>query len=121
MWLLRPNASMITNTAGYLPSPSGLATKADIAPSGVVIWTVLDLTAIATSCAVTRVGCISNGPCSPLARPLCAVDTTPRGWVTKTPFPPPRETSVRREKTNYIIQSVSHALDVLEQFSGEHD
>jgi DNA-binding IclR family transcriptional regulator len=28
---------------------------------------------------------------------------------------------VRREKTNYIIQSVSHALDVLEQFSGEHD
>src|SRR5678815_2580859 len=42
-------------------------------------------------------------------------------WVTKTPFPPPREASVRREKTNYIIQSVSHALDVLEQFSGEHD
>ncbi len=28
---------------------------------------------------------------------------------------------VRREKTNYIIQSVSHALDVLEQFSGEGD
>ena len=28
---------------------------------------------------------------------------------------------MRREKTNYIIQSVSHALDVLEQFSGEHD
>jgi IclR family KDG regulon transcriptional repressor len=28
---------------------------------------------------------------------------------------------VRREKTNYMIQSVSHALDVLEQFSGEHD
>jgi len=28
---------------------------------------------------------------------------------------------VRREKTNYIIQSVSHALDVLEQFTGEHD
>jgi len=28
---------------------------------------------------------------------------------------------VRREKTNYIIQSVSHALDVLEQFGGEHD
>jgi IclR family KDG regulon transcriptional repressor len=28
---------------------------------------------------------------------------------------------VRREKTNYIIQSVSHALDVLEQFSGEPD
>lgn len=26
---------------------------------------------------------------------------------------------VRREKTNYIIQSVSHALDVLEQFTGE--
>src|SRR5262245_57818209 len=26
---------------------------------------------------------------------------------------------VRREKSNYIIQSVSHALDVLEQFSGE--
>jgi DNA-binding IclR family transcriptional regulator len=25
----------------------------------------------------------------------------------------------RREKTNYIIQSVSHALDVLEQFSGD--
>src|SRR5262245_59852411 len=45
----------------------------------------------------------------------------PGGWVAKTPFPPPREASVRREKTNYIIQSVSHALDVLEQFSGEHD
>ena len=28
---------------------------------------------------------------------------------------------MRREKTNYIIQSVSHALDVLEQFSGEAD
>lgn len=28
---------------------------------------------------------------------------------------------MRREKTNYIIQSVSHALDVLEQFSSEHD
>ncbi len=28
---------------------------------------------------------------------------------------------MRREKTNYIIQSVSHALDVLEQFSREHD
>ncbi|MEO8601283.1 MAG: IclR family transcriptional regulator [bacterium] len=28
---------------------------------------------------------------------------------------------MRREKTNYIIQSVSHALDVLEQFVGEHD
>jgi IclR family KDG regulon transcriptional repressor len=28
---------------------------------------------------------------------------------------------VRREKTNYIIQSVSHALDVLEQFTGEPD
>ena len=28
---------------------------------------------------------------------------------------------MRREKTNYIIQSVSHALDVLEQFSGEQD
>ncbi len=26
---------------------------------------------------------------------------------------------MRREKSNYIIQSVSHALDVLEQFSGE--
>ncbi len=28
---------------------------------------------------------------------------------------------VRREKTNYIIQSVSHALDVLEQFAGDQD
>jgi DNA-binding IclR family transcriptional regulator len=28
---------------------------------------------------------------------------------------------VRREKTNYIIQSVSHALDVLEQFTGASD
>jgi len=28
---------------------------------------------------------------------------------------------VRRDKTNYIIQSVSHALDVVEQFGGEHD
>lgn len=28
---------------------------------------------------------------------------------------------MRREKTNYIIQSVSHALDVLEQFTGQHD
>jgi DNA-binding IclR family transcriptional regulator len=28
---------------------------------------------------------------------------------------------VRREKTNYIIRSVSHALDVLEQFYGEAD
>ncbi len=28
---------------------------------------------------------------------------------------------MRREKTNYIIQSVSHALDVLEQFTGEQD
>jgi len=27
--------------------------------------------------------------------------------------------AVRREKTNYTIQSVAHALDVLEQFSGE--
>src|SRR5919197_3318269 len=25
---------------------------------------------------------------------------------------------VRREKSNYVIQSVSHALDVLEQFNG---
>ena len=28
---------------------------------------------------------------------------------------------MRREKSNYIIQSVSHALDVLEQFAGEAD
>src|ERR1041384_1206290 len=28
---------------------------------------------------------------------------------------------VRREKTNYVIQSVSHALDVLEQFNGTTD
>jgi IclR family transcriptional regulator, KDG regulon repressor len=28
---------------------------------------------------------------------------------------------VRRDKTNYIIQSVSHALDVIEQFDGERD
>lgn len=28
---------------------------------------------------------------------------------------------MRREKANYIIQSVSHALDVVEQFSGQHD
>ncbi len=28
---------------------------------------------------------------------------------------------MRREKTNYIIQSVSHALDVLEQFAGDTD
>lgn len=28
---------------------------------------------------------------------------------------------VRREKSNYVIQSVSHALDVLEQFTGEPD
>jgi IclR family KDG regulon transcriptional repressor len=28
---------------------------------------------------------------------------------------------VRREKTNYLIQSVAHALDVLEQFFGEQD
>jgi IclR family KDG regulon transcriptional repressor len=28
---------------------------------------------------------------------------------------------LRREKTNYIIQSVSHALDVIEQFDGERD
>jgi len=28
---------------------------------------------------------------------------------------------VRREKTNYTIQSVSHALDVIEQFNGERD
>jgi len=28
---------------------------------------------------------------------------------------------VRRDKSNYIIQSVSHALDVLEQFRGEED
>src|SRR3989449_10837566 len=27
--------------------------------------------------------------------------------------------TVRREKTNYVIQSVSHALDVLEQFAGD--
>ena len=28
---------------------------------------------------------------------------------------------MRREKSNYVIQSVSHALDVLEQFSSEAD
>ncbi len=28
---------------------------------------------------------------------------------------------MRREKTNYIIQSVSHAFDVLEQFAGDQD
>ena len=28
---------------------------------------------------------------------------------------------MRREKSNYIIQSVSHSLDVLEQFFGEDD
>ena len=28
---------------------------------------------------------------------------------------------VRREKSNYVIQSVSHALDVLEQFNGTVD
>src|SRR5205814_1801226 len=28
---------------------------------------------------------------------------------------------VRRDKTNYVIQSVSHSLDVLEQFAGDID
>jgi len=28
---------------------------------------------------------------------------------------------VRRDKTNYVIQSVSHSLDVLEQFFGDVD
>ncbi|HVM96901.1 MAG TPA: helix-turn-helix domain-containing protein, partial [Candidatus Acidoferrales bacterium] len=28
---------------------------------------------------------------------------------------------MRREKSNYVIQSVSHALDVIEQFNGERD
>src|SRR5216684_8887291 len=28
---------------------------------------------------------------------------------------------VRRDKTNYVIQSVAHSLDVLEQFSGDVD
>ena len=28
---------------------------------------------------------------------------------------------MQREKTNYVIQSVAHALDVLEQFYGELD
>src|SRR5512134_188388 len=28
---------------------------------------------------------------------------------------------VRRDKSNYIIQSVAHALDVLEEFRGDHD
>jgi IclR family transcriptional regulator, KDG regulon repressor len=28
---------------------------------------------------------------------------------------------VRRDKTNYLIQSVAHSLDVLEQFFGEAD
>src|SRR5262252_6761575 len=28
---------------------------------------------------------------------------------------------VRRDKTNYVIQSVAHALDVLEQFNGNTD
>lgn len=28
---------------------------------------------------------------------------------------------VRRDKSNYMIQSVSHALDVLEEFRGDHD
>ncbi|MDX1815351.1 MAG: helix-turn-helix domain-containing protein, partial [Thermodesulfobacteriota bacterium] len=28
---------------------------------------------------------------------------------------------VRRDKSNYIIQSVSHALDVLEEFHGDVD
>src|SRR2546430_3916343 len=28
---------------------------------------------------------------------------------------------MRREKSNYVIQSVSHSLDVLEQFFGEAD
>src|SRR2546429_9085126 len=28
---------------------------------------------------------------------------------------------VRRDKTNYLIQSVAHSLDVLEQFAGEVD
>ena len=28
---------------------------------------------------------------------------------------------VRRDKANYIIQSVSHALDVLEEFRGDVD
>ncbi len=28
---------------------------------------------------------------------------------------------MRRDKSNYVIQSVSHALDVLEQFTGHQD
>src|SRR6058998_2194227 len=28
---------------------------------------------------------------------------------------------IRRDKTNYVIQSVAHSLDVLEQFVGEAD
>src|SRR5262249_41855942 len=48
-------------------------------------------------------------------------DTAPNTQVGKTPFLNTGGTMVRREKTNYTIQSVSHALDVLEQFSGDSD
>lgn len=41
--------------------------------------------------------------------------------TSKRPWPTEEGHKVRREKSNYVIQSVSHALDVLEQFTGHQD
>ena len=41
--------------------------------------------------------------------------------TSNRPSPTEEGRTVRREKSNYVIQSVSHALDVLEQFTGHQD
>src|SRR5437870_4279029 len=131
-----PNASMMTSTAGAGPSPVGRARKAGNAPADVGTSIISMRRHIGNlpppfqwrsgerrcygvdgfASGVVQASTIARISLSWTDRPT-AVDSPGGAEYLKPPFCE----DMRREKSNYIIQSVSHSLDVLEQFTGEHD
>src|SRR5207249_2235894 len=136
MCALRPNASMMTSTAGAGPSPVGRARKAGNAPADVGTSIISMRRHIGNlpppfqwrsgerrcygvdgfASGVVQASTIARISLSWTDRPT-AVDSPGGAEYLKPPFCE----DMRREKSNYIIQSVSHSLDVLEQFFGEAD
>src|SRR5215467_383975 len=116
MCWFRPNASMMTRTPGNGPPPSGRETQAVIGPSLASIRTVSPRAFIAGVSSLfgvpTRLTCRRAAP---IRKTPFAIGSRAAG----RPAPTATGSMVRRDKTNYVIQSVAHALDVLEQFSGE--
>src|SRR5581483_2259969 len=145
MCAFRPNASMMTRTAGERSAVFGRARQPGSDPPSAGTSIVCVSSSIGSvlrgnpkfDCAGSpyrRLAAGFNTPSRPPNERARRPNITRFPWVASTSSSPLTarctrrtlkrlfgEKGVRREKSNYIIQSVSHSLDVLEQFCGEAD